>query len=273
MALKAKLYIETATRNERTFLKSSFCTPPFKLADVTEDRSSKDLKLMIRSSSPGVLDGDEYEIKISIAENSSLQVTTQSYQRLFHMKGSATQTMDVEMKNGSSFTYLPHPCVPHQGSSYFSKNKIHIANGCRLLWGEVISCGRKLNGEIFCFTSFHSLTQIFKNGKLVVKENLLLQPLQSSLTGIGQMEGFSHQATLLFIDETCVVNSLVEMLRESLKLPDNIAFGVTALPVNGVLVRLLGGGAEQLFALLNAIHLLLKNSMPTVSLQPQVYVA
>ena len=67
MPLKAALHIETALRNGKTILKKAFCTQSFKLADVTEDRRRTALRLMMRSSSPGILDGDDYEIRIEVA--------------------------------------------------------------------------------------------------------------------------------------------------------------------------------------------------------------
>ena len=56
------------------------------MANITEDKTGATLQLMLMSSSPGILDGDEYKIKIELEENCSLQLHTQSYQRLFNMK-------------------------------------------------------------------------------------------------------------------------------------------------------------------------------------------
>ena len=36
----AKLHIETIFKNGITCLKQSYCTPPFKVANITEDKSS-----------------------------------------------------------------------------------------------------------------------------------------------------------------------------------------------------------------------------------------
>jgi urease accessory protein len=48
-----------------------FVHKPFKLADITEDRSEKTLRLMMMTSSPGILDGDEYNIQIEVEEDCS----------------------------------------------------------------------------------------------------------------------------------------------------------------------------------------------------------
>lgn len=251
--MKAVLHIETAFRNNKTILKKSFCTQPFKLADVTEDRSGNELRLMIRSSSPGVLDGDEYDWKIRVEEDCSLALQTQSYQRIFQMKSDAKQVVEVRMKKGSSFVYLPYPTVPHGGSKFVNKNRIYLSDDCSLLWSEIITCGRKLNGEVFQFSNYHSVTEIFLNSKLIVKENLLMRPSITDFFSTGHLEGYSHHATLLFINEQAYITDLIEKLRCYLKDIPAIQYGVSALSVNGLAVRLLGNKGEQLFDCINGI--------------------
>ena len=259
MPVKAKLQITTVVRNGKTTLKQSFCTHPFKLANITEDRRSAALHLMIRSSSPGVLDEDEYDIQLAIAAKGSVVLQTQSYQRLFLMKRGASQTMEVMLSEEASLQYLPHPIVPHAGSIFSSHNKIYLSNRCTLIWGEVLSCGRKENGELFQFTSYHAITEIFQEGKLVVKENLWLIPASGAVTGIGQLEGYSHQATLLYIKEDIDCMDLVSCLVSLLQNDDTISFGVSQLPVNGIIVRLLGYKADQLFTIVNQLAHYIEN--------------
>jgi len=257
MALNAKLHIETALKNEKTVLKKSFCTPPLKIIDVTEDKRQQAIKLMLMSSSPGILDGDEYHLKIDVAENSALELQTQSYQRLFHMKKGAKMFLNLELKSGASFVYIPHPMVPHENSVFFSSNKIVMNTGCSLTWGEVMSCGRKLNGEVFKFISYQSVTEIYFGEKLVVKENISMKPSEINVKAIGQLEEFTHQASLVFIGQTVNIQEKIESIYVLLNQQKNIEFGISSLPVNGIIVRLLGYKAEQLFEVSKTISTLL----------------
>jgi urease accessory protein len=257
MALTGKLHIETALRNERTILKSSFCTAPFKIADITEDKNQKKLRIMLMSSSPGILDEDEFYLEINVAERCNLELQTQSYQRLFQMTQGARQSLNVHLKEDCSIVYISHPLVPHENSKFFSKNKIMMDETSSLTWGEVISCGRKQNGEIFKFSYYHSITEVFYNGKLVVKENILMKPAETDLRCIGQFEGYTHQASLIFIDKASDLNNKREAILSLLQQEDNIEFGMSRLPVNGMIIRLLGYKAEQLFDLLKKISCVL----------------
>ncbi|MFT3682564.1 MAG: urease accessory protein UreD [Ferruginibacter sp.] len=251
--MNAQLHIQVADRGGCSYLKQAFFTTPFKVANITEDKKSKHLQLMLMSASPGILDGDVYDLKIEVEENCSLQLHTQAYQRLFNMKQGASQQLDVHVAPGASFNFLPHPSVPHKQSSFIGRNNFYLGNNSTLLFGEVLTCGRKLNGELFKFTKYHSITQVFVSNKLVIKENLLMQPSLVDVNSIGQLEGYTHQASMIWLDEFADVKQLQEQLVEMLSAEVNIEYGVTMAPVNGLIIRLLGNGAEQLYDCLQRI--------------------
>ena len=112
--MNARLHIRTACRNGKTFLKQAYQEPPFKVADITGNKTAGALQLMLMNASPGVLDGDRYQIRLELEEDSVLQLHTQSYQRLYTMKESASQRMEVHLHKGASLRYIPHPVVPHK---------------------------------------------------------------------------------------------------------------------------------------------------------------
>jgi urease accessory protein len=259
----AELHIQTAIRNNITFLEKAYNTTPFKIANITEDKKHHTLRLMLMSSSPGILDGDEYKIQIDVAQDCSLHLQTQSYQRLFNMKVGAAQNMEVHLQQGASFCFIPHPSVPHESSIFTARNKIYLSNNCDLTWGEVLTCGRKLSGEIFLFSKYHNVTEIFLNNKLIIKENLLVQPSLVDVNAIGQLEGYTHQATLIYLNQKAPIKTLIKEITEFLSTQTEIAFGITAAPKNGIIIRLLGYKAEQLFDCLKTIaaHHLTQNKM------------
>ena len=257
----AKLHIHASVSNDQTFLQRSFFTPPFKVANITEDKKAAKLELMLMCSSPGILDEDEYEMKIELDENAFVQLHTQSYQRLFSMKKGATQKLEVHLQRGSSFVYLPHPSVPHEDSIFKAINKIYIDDHCALIWGEVLTCGRKLNGEVFKFSKYHNITEVYHQRKLIIKENLLMQPATIDVNGIGQLNGFTHQATLLYLNENAATKNLIEELAEYLNDQNEMIFGITEAPKIGIILRLLGQKAEQLHnSLKNISSFIIQNS-------------
>jgi len=219
------------------------------------------LHLMLMSSSPGILDGDQYQLKIELEEESSLQLHTQSYQRLFNMKQSASQSFEVHLSAYSSFCFLPHPSVPHAAAVFKSTNKIYLEENCSLVFGEILTCGRKLNGEVFLFTKYHNLTEVYLQNKLIIKENLLIEPAAINVHAIGQLEGFTHQASLIYLHATTEVKPLIELVTAFLSKQNGIVFGLTTAPVNGLIIRILGNKAEQLHDCLKTIGALLPQNL------------
>lgn len=251
--MNVELNIETGVKNNKTYLEKGYCTQPFKIVNITEDKTKGDLKLMLMNASPGILDGDAYDIKIALSECSFLELQTQSYQRLFTMKNKATQHFEAHLAENATFIYMPHPLVPHELSNFTTKNKIYLNKDCTLLWSDILTCGRKLNGEIFKFTKLHSLTEIYFNNRLTIKENLFLEPNLINLNSIGQLENYSHQATLIYLKEDININAISESINAYLIKQIDIVFGISETPINGLIVRILGQKAEQLFDCLKMI--------------------
>jgi urease accessory protein len=245
--MNALLQIQTNFDDGITRLGNTYFTPPFKVANITENKQSNWLQLMIMNSSPGILDGDEYKMFIEMNAGSCLHLHSQSYQRLFQMKKTASQDLVIRLDDNCSFTYIPHPCVPHEHSSFKSTNKIYLSGNCNLIWGEVLTCGRKLNGEVFRFSSYHTITEVYKEKKLVLKENLLMQPSKVDPKKLGQLEGFTHQASFVHFPAENLNSECIGLIHEVLANQDDIEFGITQVEGNGIMVRMLGHGAELLY--------------------------
>lgn len=255
----ARLNIQAASRQGITYLRESYYTPPLKVANITEDKRAARLHLMVMCSSPGVLDGDEYHLSVLLAPNSHMQLHTQSYQRLFQMRHGARQHMEVRLQHGASLVYLPHPSVPHEQSVFTAVNRIFVQEGCRLIWGEVLTCGRKLNGEEFLFSKYHNITELYIRNKLAIKENLLVQPGILPVHGMGQWEGYTHQASFIYMDEAVHVKGLEEMLHAFLSQQQQMIHGISEAPSGALVVRLMGHGAEKLHHCLQGMAHLIQN--------------
>jgi len=249
----AHLKIQTQFAGGITRLGRTYFTPPFKVANITENKQSNWLQLMIMNSSPGILEGDGYEIAIDLDSGSCLHLHSQSYQRLFQMKKGASQHSVIRLADNCSFTYIQHPCVPHEHSSFKSTNKIYLSANCNLIWGEVLTCGRKLNGEVFRFSTYQTITEVYKEDKLILKENLLMEPSRVDPKRIGQLEGFTHQASFIYFPGENLNVESMDQIHAWLTNQNDIEFGITQLDRNGILVRLLGHGAELLYNTLQTL--------------------
>ena len=74
-----------------------------------------------------------------------------------------------------------------------------------------------------------------------------------NLNSIGQLEGYSHQASLIYLKEDININEVSESINSYLVKQNDIIFGISETPINGLIVRILGQKAEQLYDCLKMI--------------------
>lgn len=242
------LNVKVSQRQGKSYLKDAFVTQPFRIVPVGQYRRDNAEYLMMMSSSPGILDGDDHRIQIEVEEGGKLQLQTQAYQRLYHMQDSSRQHLKVILSNNSSFSFVPHPIVPQTSATYFSKNEIHLSEGCFFILGEIITCGRKLSGEEFKYNHFQNLIEVYHGDRLILKDNVLLKPEHMPLHDLGLMEGFSHQGTFLCANTQGVdMKDVLERFYEEFHETEDVEFGISSSEHSGFMVRVLGTGGEQLF--------------------------
>lgn len=242
------LKITVEQRQGRSYLKDVFVTPPFRVVSVGQNKSDQAAYLMVMSTSPGILSGDEYQILVHVKQGARMQLQSQSYQRLYNMEDKATQDMEVRLESGSSFFYVPHPLVPHANSFFTSVNKVYLKDDCELLMSEIITCGRKHHGEVFQYRHFQNLIEVYHHDRLVLKDNVLLQPTLMPLNSTGLLEGYTHQGTLVYLHtRQGAVNELIEELFTMMETEQDIIFGISSVQQKGFVLRILGNGGEQLY--------------------------
>ena len=255
----ANLYIRAGFKEGKSYLMDSYVSVPFRITNVGQVKDDGSLYMMLGSSSPGLLDSDNHEIEINIEENSRFQLQTQSYQRLYNMKKGSSQTTKINLAPNSFFCYVPHPVVPQESSIFRNRTVINLDKDCELILGEVVTCGRKnseniypnkkISGEIFKFTYFQNVTEIYFNDLLVLKDKIILEPKIHSVNTVIQLEEYTHQATFIYMN-TKGSHSICDLIEEVLgiiKDEENISFGVSEMAANGFVLRVLGNGGEQLF--------------------------
>lgn len=242
------LNVAVGNRQGRSYLKDAYVTQPFRIVPVGQHREDHASYLMIMSSSPGILSGDEHRIMVHVEENSKLQLQSQSYQRLYNMEAQASQSIRVFMEKNSAFSFVSHPVVPHENSTFYSNNEFYLSDNCSFMFGEIITCGRKHSGEAFKYAHFQNMTRVYHNGKLILKDNVLLKPALMPLHSMGLLEGYTHQGTFVFINTgNLPIKEITGHLQEQLENQEGVEAGISLLQAGGLVIRVLGNGGEQLY--------------------------
>lgn len=254
--MQSKLTLSTRQRDNRTVLGDCFASPPLKLLTLPP-QSDGILRAIQMSSSPGLLAGDRIDIDITLAENSALHLSTQAFTRVLSMHAGQTAEQHhlISQATGSRLTYLPHPLVLHDGSTLIQTTQIDLADRCRLVYGEISAAGRVLNGERFAFARFSSQLEIRHHHKLLVCDNIQWQPGRHPLQTLGQMESYTHQASLYYADTAAEkpLKATLDRLHDTLTpgFSDGLLWGASLAADNVICLRALSHQAEMLEQLLH----------------------
>lgn len=248
--MQSKLILSTQrTSSGRTQLKDCFVSPPFKL--MTLPSQDKRLEAIQMSSSPGLLAGDHLMMELHLASQTDLRLTTQAFTRVqsMHEGQWAEQHNRFYLQKSSCLCYLPHPLVLHKDSALKQTTYVEMEEGSRLIYGETVAIGRVLNGEVFAFRQFSSYLRITHHGVPLLSDRIQWCPVRSSLNALSQMESFSHQGTLVYMDLAATPLSLKEkvgQLQERFVEETSCMLGVSLLDKGGFLIRAVAHRADAI---------------------------
>ncbi|MCH3973057.1 MAG: urease accessory protein UreD [Oscillospiraceae bacterium] len=244
------LRLETARRGKQTVLKDCYFEAPYKVTSPFADPDGS-ISVIVMYASAGILENDTAFVELHAGRDSCVRVTNQSYGKIFKMEqGGAVKDIRISVDKGARLAFLPKPVIPFAGSRFQCSTQIEVARGGSLVYRDILSCGRLARGEEFAFESYRTRLSIRYSGRLVLNENVVLEPKQQNLSSLGYYEGFTHQATLCFVGETVPEAEKAAALLQSVP---GIAFGVTSMMLGGLMVRMLGTGAEQLLNACDAV--------------------
>ena len=236
----SNMIMKAEQKNGRTILTECCFSAPMKIArpfyhdDFTE--------VMVMSASAGFLEGDRYDISMSLTEHASLKLTGQSYTKVFRASQyGAVQNMKVTMKNNSTLACLLPPIIPFSGSMFRNQVEIHLECGCQLLLCEIISCGRIGMGERFAWKKLQTRTIVYQDDIPVFLDSQMLLPHHNSCSGIGFFEGHTHIGTIYTYGA------------EDAVLPDQFIASKTRA-AKGMCIRILADSTEEILSCLSKIN-------------------
>lgn len=250
---ESMLRFETRVKNEKTIVGDSIFTPPFKLLKPFYGRKNI-MRICLVNVSAGILEGDDYNISIHMRKGSLVELYSQAYSKIFKMKtASARQKTDIFMEENSTLAYMLMPIMPFKDSDYSGETNIKLSKNCKLIFREIVSCGRYKSNEVFDFKSFKSRTKIFYESKLIFMDNTVLKPRENSLQQIGLYGGYTHQANMVVVSEK-VNEELKKEISELLEKYSEIDFGISMGFKMGIIIRILGKGSEKLIEITDKVY-------------------
>ncbi|MDY3792167.1 MAG: urease accessory protein UreD [Oscillospiraceae bacterium] len=235
------LKITAEYKNGRTVITNSEFTAPLKIALPFYRKNHTEVMMM--AASAGILEGDFYDIEITVKENAFLKFTGQSYTKVFKSdKTGAAQNVRINLEQGGTLVYAPCPVIPFGGSIFDTRTEVNISPRSRLAMTDILASGRTAMNEEFAFKSFRSRTVVCIDGKPVYLDNRRLVPAETELRGIGFFEGYTHAGSAYFYgaDKQALEEALSEYSSGEAAVSNAAA---------GISVRAAGNGADPIHRL------------------------
>ena len=251
------LNISSTKKEDKTILDNIYFTAPFKIMTpfyVTDDY----IKVMLLSVSAGIMEGDTQSIDVKIGDDTKVEILSQSYEKIHRMKeGNATRNCNISVGKNACLKYNPLPTIPFADSSFDNITKINLEdNTSKLIFNDIITCGRSAMGEKFLFKQYNSYLEVRKKCKLIYIDNTMYHKDLFNMSSIGMFEGHTHLANMIIFnfykDDT-----FIEQARNIIAEYDEIEGGVTRLQSNDIIIKILGNTSEKLINICGEIAKLL----------------
>lgn len=251
----------------KTFIKDSFFTSPFKIMKPFE-RNDGGITVFQQTASAGIMAGDEQEHKFTIKKGATLEIVSQSFEKIFKMddKNFAQRKIFAKVEQNGTFIFSPLPCIPFAGSDFSNYTKIYLSDSSsRLIYKDCISAGRIASGELFDFRKYHNLVEIFSEKKLIYRDNSYFlgsdcenmpknkEKLKSpcafgSYSHLGSMIIFNYNIPILDIQKKLGIEEKLLYTKENIenqKKKSSALIGVTKTEENGIAIKVLANSAEE----------------------------
>ena len=244
-ARTSEFKITTKTKEGTTYLDDAFFCAPLKMTRPFK-QDNGGIKVIMMSSSPGMMDGDVHDISIKALEGSKLWVTSQSYEKVHKIRyEEVKRNSHIKVDKDSYLKYLPLSTIPYADSRYNATTNIELEDDTsKLIMTEVISCGRYVNGEKFEYTYYKTLVDVTQQGELLYRDNSVFIPKDFAMEGIGMLENHTHLANILIFNFNLnedIIAKIRAVIDES-----NFDGGLSITWSNDVVIRILGHSSQEL---------------------------
>ena len=248
----SKLTLTAEKRRDKTILSDASFTAPFKVMHPFYEKPGV-MSVMALTASAGIMAGDRQEFDITVKRGASMEFLSQAYDKIHRMEqGFAERTTNIVVEENAFLMYTPLPVIPFKDSDYRNTLNVRLADeSSKLIYSEILTCGRIAYGEKFLYKKYKSLINIFQGEKLIYRDNSCYDPELLDMEGMGMYEGFTHLANLIFVNIE-KNDSWISKVREILDKTDDIEGGVTRSLAGHVVIKILGKNADKLVTLLKS---------------------
>jgi urease accessory protein len=129
----------------------------------------------------GLLGGDAIQLRIDVEDEAGLLLQTQASTKVYRSTRGATSRLEASVGNGARLLVLPDPTVCFRSASFEQTQAIDVAARGSLVFMDWVTAGRRASGERWAFDRYASRLIVRYDGRIVLREALLLDSADGSL--------------------------------------------------------------------------------------------
>ena len=251
-----ELKLAFTQQNDRTVMAESFFRVPLQVMKPRYDKSGCACVYLL-SPTGGVVQGDDYQIEVTLAPNTHATLTTQASTKVYSMPSQgATQLMRVRVGQDAIFEYLPDSTILFRDANFIQGISLFLERGAKVALQEIVMPGRLARGETLVFSQYQSRIEMADSDGLLLYDTCWLQPkCQSCLTGPGVLEEYACWGSWYLVGnfEMDWWEMLCEVAEPTLNQPSKSIGSLSQLQRGGIVIRMLAHNAEVIQVTFQAI--------------------
>lgn len=256
------LRLEAEERHGKTVAKNVYFQGAFKvMRPIYHDNSGQPCYYILNPGG-GYLDGDRYQMKVSLMEQARMTLTTQSATKIYKTPNTpAYQETELILKKGSYLEYITDPLIGYQDAKYIQKTVVRMEKGSTFLYSDIITSGWSPEGAQFSYDLLQLMTEIYIDDELAVYDHIKLNPSSQNIASLGYMEGFTHLGSMMLIGEQAdseLLDRLYQAIHEN---TNEYNIGLSLLPVSGILIRILANSTQTIERIQTACHRIISQEL------------
>jgi urease accessory protein len=257
-ANKRKNNLELRLKCDRigqTIVSHQYAAYPLSVSPVFRldgDFDSHRAYVYVMSTSPGLLAGDEWNVSLQLAANSSLYLTDQAATKVHSMPiggTKATTIYDIEIGEKATLEFVPEPLILFADAALEQTTNIKIHPTGTLVLSEIILPGRLARGEYYQFHHYFSRLQVMStSGELWFTDAMYLEGKLNPFTN-SHLFASSPVLGSLFVVLPETNLELLSASVEDLEAANcsNLTVASSILPHGkGLLIRAIASGTQEM---------------------------
>lgn len=243
-------------KNENTVISEKRFDGLIKISPTIHLDSEKISTYFILGLGGGYVEGEKYKYSINLKEDSRTIITTQASTKVYKCENGKKTEQEtlINLDKNSILEYITDSVILYKNAIYKQVNNIYMDESATLIYSDGITSGWSKEGAEFQYNSVQLKSNLYVNNKLVLLDNLLVNPREDDVTKLGFFEGYQHFGTLVVINKNINVK-IIEKLRNEIKnlnLP--IYFGISEIEINGFVLRVLGNLTQNIEMAIKLCH-------------------